>query len=840
MKLFCEKCSKIFTVEPGDSVSVNCSVCGNEIPRPASDLSAGVVIGDFIIEKSLNKGGMGEVFLAKQISLDRPVALKVLQSEFTNDQEYIDSLFREARAAARINHPNIVQAYAVGHDDGHFYLAMELVRGETLKKIIRENGALDQVRAAEIIRDIAAALDVAWREQQLVHQDIKPDNIMVNTDGVAKLADLGLAKTATVKENTSEDSDEVMGTPQYISPEQLTGVTTDVRSDLYSLGTTFYHIVTGQLPYRTNDMMELAQMHNSGNFTPPREVKNDISEELDRIIVRMMARDIEKRYQTPADLVDDLNKFISSEKNSGTQKKNAAVSSSEPVKVTVPPRLTPKIAPKISKPVVPAKTVISAKPVVPVKPVPVVVNQPAEPAVRSAAAEPVAVVKPVIPVKPAVPAPVNPPSPGNVSPSISPEQPLPVSSENAESSEKKSFPVKKIAVIVSLSIAGMLLLAIIAAGVIFALEKFGVMSPVVTPYIAEVIPALAPSEGSSGEESSVETAAVVEEEKIPENLPTSASTLETFDVTGRMEFLTAFDEIFQWRQKNLESNEEFLKKVDAAWGILSSPIFPREKEVLNKIKVMFSASDEVLRCVEDRNRLRQEHLDKLAAAEKAYAEQKEREAKALAERQLKQQEFERQARENALSRQEDAKRDKERLAVLISELTKHMSKCVVSMRDALFTGKDSGFKDAVTAAKIFAKTAPSFNSNEAKLLRQFNQELNLMESEKKKLEAIFDKFRKINEKSGIRVYLNRGSAPLIAMNSGELVYRDNAKHRDVALEYEKLIPKTREALFVMLTAILKIKDSEFYCDLFHGKRPSDKKVPAGFWKRVWPMVKNSL
>ena len=115
-----------------------------------------------------------------------------------------------------------------------------------------------------------------------------------------------------------------------------------------------------------------------------------------------------------------------------------------------------------------------------------------------------------------------------------------------------------------------------------------------------------------------------------------------------------------------------------------------------------------------------------------------------------------------------------------------------------------------------------------------------MESEKKKLEAIFDKFRKINEKSGIRVYLNRGSAPLIAMNSGELVYRDNAKHRDVALEYDKLIPRTREALFVMLTAILKIKDSEFYCDLFHGKRPSDKKVPAGFWKRVWPMVKNSL
>ncbi|MBO7327733.1 MAG: protein kinase [Lentisphaeria bacterium] len=825
MKLFCEKCSKIFTVEPGESATVNCSVCGNEMTRPASDLSAGVVIGDFVIEKLLNKGGMGEVFLANQISLDRPVALKVLQSEFTNDQEYIDSLFREARAAARINHPNIVQAYAVGSDDGHFYLAMELVRGETLKKIIRENGPLAPVRAAEIIRDVAGALDVAWREQKLVHQDIKPDNIMVNTEGVAKLADLGLAKSATVKENTSEDSDEVMGTPQYISPEQLTGVTTDVRSDLYSLGATFYHIVTGKLPYRTNDMAELAQMHNSGNLTPPKQVKNDIPDELDRIIVKMMARDIGNRYQTPADLVSDLVKFIDAEKNAvKVGSKDASVS----------PRVTPKIVPKVAKPV------IAAKPVVPAKPVQVAPVKPVE------TASPVVAEKPVIPVKPVAPAvpekpviPVNPVPVANPAAVFEP-QGTPVAEKKSDDGENKNFPVRKVILIASLSLAGIVILVAVAAGVLFVLEKAKIMSPVVTPYIVKVIPALDYSEEVGNDDGVQAETAVVEEEKIPENLPTSASTLETFEVTGRMEFLTAFDEIYQWRQKNLDANEEFLKKVDAAWGILSSPIFPREKEALDKIKTMFSASDELLRCAEDRNRLRREHIDNLAAAEKAYAEQKEKEAKAKAERELKQQEFERQARENARSRQEDAKRDQKRLMALGMELSKHMSKCVVLMRESLFTGNDQAFKDAVTAAKIFAKAAPSFNQNEAMLLRQYNQLLNSLESEKKKLGVIFAKFKSINGKSGIRVVLERGSAPLIGMTAGELVYRDNAKHRDVVLEYEKLIPRTRETLFVMLTQIMGIKDSEFYCDLFHRKRPEDKKVPAGFWKKVWPMVKNSL
>ena len=249
MRLYCPKCQKVFSAaKPAEGAEVKCPDCGAAQHYPEVIPGPGVVVGDFLIEKPLSKGGMGEVFLAKQISLDRPVALKVLQEKHTKDKEYVESLFHEARAAAKLNHPNIVQAYAVGEDEGIYYFAMEFIRGETFKQILKREKTIEFVRAATVIRDIAKALDFAWREQKLVHQDIKPENIMLDANGFAKLADLGLAKVATGSESGAEEGDEVLGTPQYISPEQLTGVPTDVRSDLYSLGATFYHFVTGRFP----------------------------------------------------------------------------------------------------------------------------------------------------------------------------------------------------------------------------------------------------------------------------------------------------------------------------------------------------------------------------------------------------------------------------------------------------------------------------------------------------------------------------------------------------------------------------------------------------------------
>ncbi len=312
MRLFCTGCQKAFSAEkPADSDMVKCPNCGVEQRYPAEIPGPGVVLGDFLIEKLLSRGGMGEVFLARQISLDRPVALKVLQQKHLDDREYVASLLKEARAAAKLNHPNIVQAYAVGEENGIFYFAMEYIRGETFKQILKREKIIEFTRAATVIRDIARALDTAWREQKLVHQDIKPDNIMLDANGFAKLADLGLAKVATGgPEESADEGDEVLGTPQYISPEQLTGVPTDVRSDIYSLGATFYHFVTGRFPYVADTGDEIARMHVEGTLQPPKEVNPQLPDALNTIILKMMERDINRRYQSPEPLIRALNMYL--------------------------------------------------------------------------------------------------------------------------------------------------------------------------------------------------------------------------------------------------------------------------------------------------------------------------------------------------------------------------------------------------------------------------------------------------------------------------------------------------------------------------------------------------
>ena len=386
MKLFCSKCQKIFEAEkPSDSSSVKCPLCGGEQEYPQTIPGPGVVVGDFLIEKLLSRGGMGEVFLAKQISLDRPVALKVLQQKHLDDKEYVDSLFKEARAAAKLSHPNIVQAYAIGEDNGIFYFAMEYIRGETFKQILQKEKTIEFTRAAVVIRDIARALDAAWREQKLVHQDIKPDNIMLDANGFAKLSDLGLAKVANGAPDESDDDDQVLGTPQYISPEQLTGVPTDIRSDIYSLGATFYHFVTGRFPYVGKTGDEIARKHIESTLQPPKEVNPALPDELNRIIVKMMEKDINKRYQSAAELIEDLDAYLRSAPAAkpGAAKPAAAKSAAKPV---VPPKpAIPKLSipgKSAAKPVVPAESPTAApqKAAAPSIPPPPVEEKPAEPA----------------------------------------------------------------------------------------------------------------------------------------------------------------------------------------------------------------------------------------------------------------------------------------------------------------------------------------------------------------------------------------------------------------------------------------------------------------------------
>ncbi len=343
MRFQCPVCKEV--TEAPDSEAgkqVKCGKCSAEVLAPTSRVSPGAVVGgDFCIKREIARGGMGIVYLARQISLDRLAALKIMQPEMAKDSTLVSGLIQEARLAAKLNHPNIVQAYAVGEDDGLVYFAMEYVDGPTMKTVLKEKKVLDFKMAAEVVCQIAGALETAWNEQKLTHRDIKPDNIIVSaTSGKAKLADLGLSKAGDTGNVT--DSGEVLGTPQYISPEQLTGAAIDTRSDIYSLGATFYQFVTGRFPYEGKDGDEIARQHVTGKFKPPAEVNPAVPRELNRIILKMMALNPENRYKDARELRKVLEAYLNSPAGAAASGAAAAPGGVAIVKVPVKPSVAAK------------------------------------------------------------------------------------------------------------------------------------------------------------------------------------------------------------------------------------------------------------------------------------------------------------------------------------------------------------------------------------------------------------------------------------------------------------------------------------------------------------------
>jgi len=301
----CSHCRGILAIddgEPGEAVA--CGHCGMAVAIPQTRASPGAIVGDFIIQERLGEGGMGTVYLAHQISLDRAAALKVLHARYGADSAYIQDFVREARAAAAINHPNIVQAYAVGEDEGLFYFAMEYVPGSTLKQVLLHGGRMVADRALSIAEQVAGALDYAWRSQGLVHRDIKPDNIILTADGGVKLADLGLARKLT--DTASDGSQELYGTPQYIAPEHLLGSPGDNRSDIYSLGATLFHALTGRFPYEGSSPAEIAQRHLSDPLPPVQEVCPEVPAPVAQVVEVMLSKRAEHRYPDAAALLADL------------------------------------------------------------------------------------------------------------------------------------------------------------------------------------------------------------------------------------------------------------------------------------------------------------------------------------------------------------------------------------------------------------------------------------------------------------------------------------------------------------------------------------------------------
>jgi serine/threonine-protein kinase len=257
------------------------------------------------IVRHVARGGMAEVYLARDLLLDRPVALKVLFPEFASDRSFVERFRREARAAASLNHPNIVSIYDWGEEGGTYFIVMEYVDGRTLREIIRTEGPLHPRRAAEIGAEIASALAFA-HHNGVIHRDVKPGNVMIAN--LVKVTDFGIARAGDPAESLTQTG-AVMGTATYFSPEQAQGQAIDPRSDVYSLGVVLYEMVTGRPPFTGDSPVAIAYQHVREAPVPPSRHNPDVPPAFEAIVLKAMAKNRANRYTSAQALRDDLLRF---------------------------------------------------------------------------------------------------------------------------------------------------------------------------------------------------------------------------------------------------------------------------------------------------------------------------------------------------------------------------------------------------------------------------------------------------------------------------------------------------------------------------------------------------
>ena len=321
--LYCPKCQQLEATTPqkhdDGSVTYLCKKCGGVIPL-RRDLRPGEVVAGFEIEEELGRGAMGIVYQARQTNLDREVAIKILSDDSASDEVYVERFFREARAAASLSHPNVVQAYDAGvTEDGIYYFVMEKITGENLELVLNNVGPLNIPQALDVFISVANALAYAWTRNQLSHGDIKPENIIMRLNGKVKLADFGLARRA---KDTELDED-IRATPAYAPPEIING-DKDVpgfKSDMYSFGATAYHILIGHEPFVGTDPAKVCAMQLSEVQTPLSELNPNIPKRLSDLVDALMEKDPANRPATWADVVDEL-KGIQRELNAGASAGN--------------------------------------------------------------------------------------------------------------------------------------------------------------------------------------------------------------------------------------------------------------------------------------------------------------------------------------------------------------------------------------------------------------------------------------------------------------------------------------------------------------------------------------
>lgn len=275
--------------------------------RPQRDLT-GRTLGDFKVERLLGRGGMGEVYLARQLSLDRPIALKVLKPDLLSNPTYLARFEKEALSSARLNHPNIVHVYSFGGDSALKYIAMEYVEGRNLKDYLAKKGPPALPQALSIMRQAGQAISAAG-EIGLVHRDIKPENFLLTSKGQIKVADFGLCRTAAAAPELDLTQEGVtLGTPMYMSPEQVKGKELDHRSDLYSLGVTFYHMLAGVPPFKADTPIALALKHVQETPTSLAVHRPDLPPDLVALVMKLIEKDPANRYASAAEMLKALSR----------------------------------------------------------------------------------------------------------------------------------------------------------------------------------------------------------------------------------------------------------------------------------------------------------------------------------------------------------------------------------------------------------------------------------------------------------------------------------------------------------------------------------------------------
>jgi serine/threonine-protein kinase len=309
----CPHCNSELEIDAAEAgAHIDCPACSQECRTPVPRVGPGTTLGNFAIERRLGGGGMGDVYVARQLSMDRLVALKVLPQALTRKPSLIERFRHEVRMSARLEHPHVVTAFEAGEDFGYLYLAMSYVDGEDLRSRLKRLGTLPEREALTLARQIADALGYAWNTFRLLHRDVKPSNILIDRKDNARIMDLGISKCLLEDEDAELTvSGMLVGTPHYMSPEQATsGAELDCRADIYSLGATLYHVLTGTTPYEGQTAAEVLRQLGVKPVPPLRGLNSAVSEHCAKLVAKMMALQRDHRPASWEAVITDVDRVL--------------------------------------------------------------------------------------------------------------------------------------------------------------------------------------------------------------------------------------------------------------------------------------------------------------------------------------------------------------------------------------------------------------------------------------------------------------------------------------------------------------------------------------------------